>query len=84
MFGVPIDGPMNTFCDNEAVYKSTVIPESIIKKKHHSIAYHRCCEAVAVGTIRVTKQGTMKNLANLFTKILTLMRRVFLLERFTY
>ena len=40
MFGVPIDGPTNVFCDNEAVYKITSIPESTLKKKHHSIAYH--------------------------------------------
>ena len=26
MFGVPIDGPSNIFCDNEAVYKNTTIP----------------------------------------------------------
>ena len=84
MFGVPIDGPANTYCDNEAVYKSTVMPESVIKKKHHSIAYHRCREAVAAATIRVAKQGTEKNLADLFTKVLTSARRVFLLERFTY
>jgi len=84
MFGVPIDGPTNTFCDNEAVYKSTVMPESVIKKKHHSITYHRCREAVTAGTIRVAKHCTMKNLADLFTKVLTSTRRVFLLERFTY
>lgn len=84
MFGVPIDGPANIFCDNEAVYKNTVLPESTLKKKHHSIAYHRCREAVAAGTIRVAKQGTDKNLADLFTKILSSIRRAFLLERFTY
>ena len=32
MFGVPLDGPANVFCDNEAVYKNTVIPESTLKK----------------------------------------------------
>ena len=84
MFGIPIDGPANVYCDNEAVYKNTVTPESTLKKKHHLIAYHRCREAVAAGTIRVAKQGTEKNLADLFTKILTAARRVFLLERFTY
>jgi hypothetical protein len=84
MFGIPIDGPANTYCDNEAVYKNTVMPESVLKKKHHSIAYHRCREAVAAGTIRVAKQGTTKNLADLFTKVLTSARRRFLLERFTY
>ena len=84
MFGVPIDGSASVFCDNESVYKNTAIPESTLKKKHHSIAYHRCREAVAAGTIRVAKQGTTKNLADLFTKVLTAARRSFLLERFTY
>jgi hypothetical protein len=49
---IPIDGPANVFCDNEAVYKNTVMPESVLKKKHHSIAYHRHREAVAAGNIR--------------------------------
>ena len=74
MFGVPIDGSANVYCDNEAVYKNTSIPESTLKKKHHSIAYHRCREAVAARTIRAAKQGTEKNLADLFTKILTVAR----------
>ena len=84
MFGIPIDGPANVYCDNEAVTKNTSIPESTLKKKHHSISYHRCREAVAAGTMRVAKQGTEKNLADLFTKVLTADRREFLLERFTY
>ena len=84
MFGIPIDGSTNIYCDNEAVYQNTVIPESTLKKKHHSIAYHRYREAVAAKTIRVAKQGTKKNLADLFTKVLTILRRDFLLERFTY
>ena len=84
MFGVPIDGPTNVFCDNEAVYKNIAIPESTLKKKHHSIAYHRCREAVAAGTMRVAKEGTERNLADLFTKILPAIRREFLLGKFTY
>ena len=84
MFGVPIDGAANVYCDNDAVCNNVVQPESVLRKKHHSIAYHRCREAVAAGTIRVAKQGTEKNLADLFTKILTIARRIFLLERFTY
>ena len=84
MFGVPIDGPANIFCDNEAVYKNTVAPESTLRKKHHSIAYHRCREAVAAGTVRVAKQGTDLNLSDLFTKVLTSRRREKLLQRFTY
>ena len=84
MFGIPIEGTANVYCDNEAVYKNTVIPESTLKKKHHSIAHHSCREAVAAGTLRIAKQGTEKNLADLFTKLLTADRRAFLMERFTY
>ena len=41
MFGIPIEGPTNVFCDNEAVYKNTSLPESTLKnKKHHAISYH--------------------------------------------
>ena len=84
MFGVPIDGPTDIFCDNEAAYKNTSLPESTLKKKHHSISYHRCGEAVAAGTVRVTKEGTRTNLSNLFTKILPQLRREELLDKFTY
>jgi len=84
MFGVPIDGATNIYCDNEAVYKNTAVPESVLKKKHHSIAYHRCREAVAATIIHVAKQGTEKNLAYLFSKVLTTARRSCLLERVTY
>ncbi len=64
--------------------KNTQKPESTLKKKHHSIAYHRCREAVAAGTVLVAKQGSRKSLADLFTKVLTAARRQFLLERCTY
>ena len=84
MFGVPIEEATNVFCDNEAVYKNTSLPESTLKKKHHSIAYHRCREAVAAGTVRVAKEGTKTNLSDLFTKLLPQVRRNELLDKFTY
>ena len=46
MFGVPIDGSANVLCDNKAVYKNTITPESVLKKKHNYIACHRCREAL--------------------------------------
>jgi hypothetical protein len=51
MFGISINGPTNVNCDNEAVTKNTIYPESTLKKKRNSIAYHRASEAVAAGTI---------------------------------
>ncbi len=84
MFGVPIDGPTNIFCDNGAVCSNTTRPESTLSKKHHSIAYHRSREAVAAGTARVSKEHTSTNLADLFTKTMAAPKRDDLLDSFTY
>ena len=84
MFGVPVEGPTNIFCDNEAVYTNVSVPESTLKKKQHSISYHRCREAVAAGTTRVAKEGTKTNLADLFTKLMSRPSREAILDRFTY
>lgn len=84
MFSVPIKGPANVMCNNEAVTKNTTILESTFKKKHHLIAYHICREAVAAQTVQIAKQGTKKNLSDLVTKQLTQQRREFLLKRLAY
>ena len=84
MFGVPLEGPTNIFCDNESVFKNASIPDSTLKKKHTSICYHRSREAVAAGTVQIAKEGTTTNLSDLFTKPLPEPRRMFLLDRFTY
>jgi hypothetical protein len=64
-----LNGPTNMFMDNEAVYNKFSCPESTIKKKHLSIACHRCREAVTAGTVRIAKEETETNLSDLFTKI---------------
>ena len=75
MFGVPLSGPARIFCDNESVVKSTTIPESRLKKKHNSIAYHRVREAVAAGIILIYYETSETNLADLLTKVLSANRR---------
>jgi hypothetical protein len=40
MFGIPIEGPTNIYCDIQSVVTNTTQPESTLKKKHKSIAYH--------------------------------------------
>ena len=55
MLGVLIDGPANAYCDNEAVCKNISILESVLKKKHYSILYYQCREAVAAGTMQIAK-----------------------------
>jgi hypothetical protein len=47
MMGVQVDGPKYVFCDNESVVKNSTRPESMLKKKHNAIAYHRVREVQA-------------------------------------
>ena len=53
MFGVPIDGPADVFCDNQSVVTNVSIPSSVLNKKHNSICYHSVREAHRAGTIGV-------------------------------
>lgn len=80
MFGVPIEGPARVFCDNESVVKSSSFPESTLKKKHVSIAYHKIREAVAAGKLLLYYESTSTNLADLFTKALTHVKRLPLIQ----
>ena len=70
MMGIPIEGPANVYCDNESVFKNVAFPESVIRKKHNSIAYHKTRESQAAGSVRVAWIPGSKNLADLFTKLL--------------
>lgn len=70
MFGIPLHGPANVFCDNASVVTNASQPESTVKKKHHSIAYHIVRESVAMGVSYIFKVESGYNLADLFTKIL--------------
>jgi hypothetical protein len=66
--GVPLDGPTNLFCDNLSVVMSTSLPESVLKKKHNAIAYHKVRETIASGAVRAAHEPTGSNLADLLSK----------------
>ena len=84
MFGVPIDGSTDIFCDNEAVYKNASTTEYQTRKKNHSILYHMSREAVASGACRMEKGDTDTNLSDLFTKVIPQPRSELLLDSFIY
>ena len=42
-----------------------------MKRKHTVIAYHVRKEAQVAGTVQITKEGTLTNLANMLTKSLS-------------
>ena len=68
MFGVPINGATNMFCDNKSVVTNSSIPSSVLNKKRNSICYHRVREAQAAGTIRVAWIDREYNKADIATK----------------
>jgi hypothetical protein len=84
MLGIPLEGPANILCDNQGVVKNTSIPESTLNKKHNAINYHAIREAVAMEMIRVGKEDTETNLADLLTKPLSQPRREKLLQSILY
>ncbi|CAB9501084.1 expressed unknown protein [Seminavis robusta] len=69
MMGVPLDGPAHVKADNMSVIKNSSIPESTLKKKSNSVAYHYVRERVAAGMANITYENTESNLADMLTKI---------------
>jgi len=69
MMGVPLDGPAIVRADNMSVVKNSSIPESQLRKKSNSIAYHYVRERAAAGVLVVSYENTHSNLADMLTKI---------------
>ena len=75
MFGIPIEGPTNVFCDNHGVVLNSSRPESTLQKKQNAINYHVVREAAADVILRLGKEDGTTNLADLLTKVLTKKKR---------
>ena len=80
LFDVPIDGPCNVFCDNDAIARTAMRAESTLKKKYLSIAYHKTREDVACGIILVFFERSGSNLSVLFTKALASIDRTHIMS----
>ena len=78
VFGIPLDGPANVFCDNKAVYRNSSFVESQLKRKQNSICYHLVRKAVAAGKMGVFNVDGKENLADLLTKSVPGHRRKYL------
>ena len=75
LFGVPIDGPCNIFCDNDAVVRTDMRVETTLKKNDLSIAFHKTREVVVCGIILVLFERSGSKLSDLFTKVLATIDR---------
>ena len=58
VFDVPLEGPTDMLCYNEAVFKNTSTPESVLRKKYHSITYHKCGEYFSALTYLIYMKDT--------------------------
>lgn len=84
MFGIPVNSPTDVLCDNQACVNNSSKVESVLNKKHCSLAYHATRWAVAAEIIRVGKVNTKDNLADPLTKMLTALQRDHLFGEWTY
>ena len=70
MMGIPIAGPVHIYGDNKSVLYNATLPESTLKNKSQSIAYHFVREGSAKDEWRTTHVNTTKNHTDLLTKVL--------------
>ncbi len=68
--GINVIGPTYIYGDNQSVLANTTIPDSTLKKKSQSIAYHFVREGVARDEWRTAYVNTNENPADLLTKFL--------------
>ena len=68
--GIPVNGPVYIQGDNQSVLANTSNPDSTLKKKSQSVAYHFVREGVARDEWRTTYVSTHDNEADLLTKLL--------------
>ena len=77
-------GPTVVFCDNESVVKNSSLVESVLNKKHNSIAYHYVRWNVAAEVIETSWIESKRNLVDPFTKRLDVAQRDFLFGEWAY
>ena len=70
MMGIPCEDPTYIYGDNQSVLANTTIPDSTLKKKSQSIAYHFVREGSARDEWRTTYVNTHENESDLLTKVL--------------
>ena len=68
MMGMPVEGSAHIHGDNQSVLANASIPDSTLKKKSQSIAYHFVREGVACDEWRTAYVNTHESPADLLTK----------------
>ena len=71
MMGIPVSNPTFIHGDNRSVLWNTTVPESTLKRKSSSVAYHFVREGVSKDMWRTAYVKTSENVADIFTKIVS-------------
>ena len=71
MMGIPVSNPTFIHGDNKSVLWNTSVPESTLKQKSSSVAYHFVREGVSKDIWRTAYIRTSENVADIFTKIIS-------------
>ena len=66
--GVPIRSKSFMFGDNKSVITSSIIPNSLLSKRHHISAYHRVREAIASNYLMFIGKDGNANPADILSK----------------
>ena len=66
--GIPVTTPVYVYGDNKSVLCNTTAPDSQLKKKSNSVAYHHCREGVALDEWRTCYLNTDENMSDMMTK----------------
>ena len=73
MMGIPVTNPAFIFGDNQSILWNTTVPDSTLKKKSSSVAYHFVREGVAKDEWRTAYVNTKANPSDVLTKMITVM-----------
>ena len=71
MMGIPVTNPVFVHGDNQSVLWNTTVPDSTLKKKSCSVAYHFVREGVARDEWRTGYINTALNPSDIMTKMVT-------------
>ena len=71
MMGTPCESPSHVYGDDQSVLCNTTMPDSTLKKKSQSIAYHLIREGVARDEWRTMRASMLMNEVDLLTKKLS-------------
>ena len=79
--GIPVEFHAYIYGDNKSVLANSTVPDSVLRKKANSIAYHFVREGSAMDEWRITYINTHENIADLFTKPLGGAKRIYFVRK---